>query len=99
TGHIERVEDLTAVGNVATDGHWIGIASVTYLAAMIPKEGGFQLVAAADPDPKGKNGKAPDGYITVEVRATPTIASGQAWEGEVLTYVGPKEYERLKALG
>jgi YidC/Oxa1 family membrane protein insertase len=98
-GHIERVEDLTAVGNVATDGHWIGIASVTYLAAMIPKEGGFQLVAAADPKPKGKNGKAPDGYITVEVRAMPTIAAGQAWEGEVLTYVGPKEYERLKALG
>jgi YidC/Oxa1 family membrane protein insertase len=98
-GHIERVEDLTAVGNVATEGRWIGIGSVTYLAAMIPKSGGFQLVAAADPKPKGKDAKPTDGHVTVEVRATPTIAPGQAWEGEVVTYVGPKEYERLQALG
>jgi YidC/Oxa1 family membrane protein insertase len=98
-GHIERVEDLAAVGNVSTEGRWIGIGSVTYLAAMVPKSGGFHLVASADPKPKGKDGKPADGYVTIEVRASPTIAPGQAWEGEVVTYVGPKEYERLQALG
>jgi len=98
-GHIERVEGLVTVGNVSTEGRWIGIGSVTYLAAMIPKSGGFQLIASADPKPKGKDVKAADGYVTIEVRATPTIAPGQAWEGEVVTYLGPKEYERLQALG
>jgi len=98
-GHIERIEDLTAVGNVATEGRWIGIGSATYLAAMVPKQGAFQLVAVGDPRPKSKDAKAADGYVTVEVRATPTIAPGQTWEGEVVTYLGPKEYERLKALG
>jgi len=34
------------------------------------------------------------------VRVTlPRLQPGQAWEGTVLTYVGPKEYDRLKAFG
>jgi YidC/Oxa1 family membrane protein insertase len=100
TGHVERIEDLTAVGNVATDGQWIGIGSVPYLAALVPKAGGFQLVAVSDPKPAAKDTPGiPEGYVTIEVRATPTIAPGQTWEGDVLTYVGPKEYERLRALG
>jgi YidC/Oxa1 family membrane protein insertase len=100
SGHVDRIEDLTAVGNVATDGQWIGIGSVLYLAALVPKSGGFQLVAVSDPKPAGKDApKGPEGYVTIEVRATPTIAPGQVWEGEVLTYLGPKEYERLRALG
>jgi YidC/Oxa1 family membrane protein insertase len=33
------------------------------------------------------------------VRATPTIAPGQAWEGTVLVYIGPKEYDRLASYG
>jgi YidC/Oxa1 family membrane protein insertase len=99
-GHIERVEDLSAVGSVTTDGPWIGIGSIGYLAALIPKSGDFRLVAAAEPKTEGKDGaKAAGGHVTVGVRATPTIPPGQAWEGEVLTYLGPKEYERLRALG
>jgi YidC/Oxa1 family membrane protein insertase len=99
-GHIERVEDLSAVGNVTMDGPWIGIGSIGYLAALIPKSGDFRLVAAADPKPAGKDApKVPAGHVTVGVRATPTIPPGQAWEGEVLTYLGPKEYERLRPLG
>jgi YidC/Oxa1 family membrane protein insertase len=98
-GHIDRVESLTAIGSVSTDGRWIGIGSVAYLAALIPKSGGFQLVASGDPRAAGKDApKIPEGHVTIEVRATPTVAPGQAWEGEVLTYLGPKEYERLRAL-
>jgi YidC/Oxa1 family membrane protein insertase len=37
--------------------------------------------------------------VTVAVKATPTIEPGQAWEGTVVVYAGPKEYDRLKALG
>ena len=33
------------------------------------------------------------------MQATPTIAPGQAWEGTSVLYAGPKEYDRLKALG
>ncbi len=33
------------------------------------------------------------------VQATPTLASGASWEGRVLIYAGPKEYDRLRALG
>jgi len=36
----------------------------------------------------------------VGLRATlPRLEPGQAWEGRVVTYAGPKEYDRLKALG
>src|SRR5438034_160832 len=42
---------------------------------------------------------APAGRASIALRATPTIAPGQAWEGRVRLYVGPKEYERLRAHG
>jgi len=35
----------------------------------------------------------------IAVTATPTIGPGQVWEGHVVTYVGPKELDRLEALG
>ena len=41
-----------------------------------------------------------NGAATVGVRATlPVLQPGQAWEGTLLLYVGPKEYDRLKAFG
>jgi YidC/Oxa1 family membrane protein insertase len=39
------------------------------------------------------------GRATIAVQATPTIAPGQSWEGQVTVFLGPKEYDRLKALG
>jgi len=100
SGHVDRHEDLSAVRDVPADGHWIAMGSSLYLTALVPRSGGFQIAAAADPKPpKGESGKVADGHVTIEVRATPTIAPGQAWEGEILTYLGPKEYERLRALG
>jgi YidC/Oxa1 family membrane protein insertase len=43
--------------------------------------------------------KEPVGRATIAVQASPTIAPGQAWEGQVTMFLGPKEYDRLKALG
>jgi len=44
-------------------------------------------------------GKYPVGRATIAVQARPTIAPGQAWEGRVTIFAGPKEYDRLKAHG
>lgn len=100
-GQVERIEDLTAVPEHVGDGDWVAIGSVWYLAAFLPKTPDFKLVVTSEgKPPTPKNGdKAPAGRAGVAVRATPTIAPGQAWEGRVLMYAGPKEYERLRALG
>jgi YidC/Oxa1 family membrane protein insertase len=100
-GHVQRIDDLTTVGERGFEGEWIALESVFYLAALMPRTPGFKLVATSEgKPPEVKNGStAPAGRAGVAVRATPTIAPGQAWEGRVLVYAGPKEYERLRALG
>jgi len=96
-GQVARLENLTAVGNHTIEGAWIGIGSTWYLAAFIPKSGGFKLIASgeAKPDAKGEE----TGKVTVGVRATAAIPPGQAWEGRVILYIGPKEVGRLEAYG
>jgi YidC/Oxa1 family membrane protein insertase len=96
-GHVARIEDLTAVSNQTVDGAWIGVGSTWYLAAFIPKTGGFKLTMRTDPKPAGK----PDehGKVVVGVHTTAAIAAGQAWEGRVVMYIGPKEVSRLEAYG
>ena len=71
------------------------------IKGIIESNAGFKVVAATDGKvPDAKNGdKAPAGRATIAVKATPTIAPGQTWEGNVVLYAGPKEYDRLKALG
>jgi YidC/Oxa1 family membrane protein insertase len=100
-GSVNRIDDLSAQLGIVLDGDWVGLDSVWYLAALVPKSQGFKLVIATEGKVADqKNGdKTPTGRATVAVKATPTIAPGQAWEGSVVVYAGPKEYERLKALG
>ncbi len=88
-GSVQRT-DLGQVVDAAEEGKWIGIESDWYIAALIPRTAGFKLATA----------KEANGTIQVALKATPPpLASGQAWEGRALLYVGPKEYDRLKALG
>ncbi len=96
-GHIERVENLTGVGSHDLAGQWIAIDSKWYLAALVPRTGGFNLVTTGES--KNGNGKDGDVRVSVAVRATPTVSAGQAWEGSVRSYIGPKEYDRLAAEG
>jgi YidC/Oxa1 family membrane protein insertase len=100
-GSVNRIDDLSAQVSSVLDGDWVGLDSVWYLAALVPKSQGFKLVIATEGKVADqKNGdKTPTGRATVALKATPTIAPGQAWEGSVVVYAGPKEYERLKALG
>ncbi|HET9488717.1 MAG TPA: membrane protein insertase YidC [Methylomirabilota bacterium] len=97
-GRTERIEDLTAVGRHEAEGAWVAMGSTWYLAAFIPQSPGFTLVIEGDrPEAETKDTNA---YrVMIGVRAAPTIAPGQAWEGRVVVYVGPKEYDRLAALG
>ena len=100
-GSVNRIDDLGASTSSIVDGDWVALDSVWYLAALVPKSPGFKLVIATEgkvADPKNGD-KTPAGRATIAVRTTPTIAPGQAWEGNVTLYAGPKEHERLKALG
>ena len=100
-GSINRITDLGITHSVASDGDWVALDSVWYLSALVPKGPGFKLIVATEGKvPDAKDGdKTAAGRVTVAVKATPTIAPGQAWEGTVVLYAGPKEYDRLKALG
>ena len=98
-GHVTREESLCAGAPVAADGEWIAIGSVWYMAALIPHEGGFKLTSSGEPKACETKGKDPVGRATIAVQATPTIPPRQAWEGRVTIFAGPKEYDRLKALG
>jgi YidC/Oxa1 family membrane protein insertase len=96
---VHRIEDLCEVQPVVTPGNWIGIGSVWYMGALIPRSEGFSLVIRGDDKACDSKSKEPVGRATIAVQASPTIAPGQAWEGQVTMFLGPKEYDRLKALG
>ncbi|TMK74471.1 MAG: membrane protein insertase YidC [Actinobacteria bacterium] len=96
-GHVSRVEGAKAVGNQLLDGAWVAVDSTWYLAAFIPKTGGFKLAISGDPKPEGKNQEA--AKVTVGLQTTAAIAPGQSWEGRALVYIGPKEVGRLEAYG
>jgi YidC/Oxa1 family membrane protein insertase len=98
-GHIARIDNLCSPHPVSTEGEWIGMGSVWYMSALIPHEGGFGLVASGEEKACESKSQQAVGRATIAVQATPTIAPGQAWDGRVTVFVGPKEYDRLKALG
>jgi YidC/Oxa1 family membrane protein insertase len=98
-GGVVRDEALCSVAPISTDGAWIGTGSTWYMAALIPRSGGFKLVVGGEEKACESKSKDPVGRATIAVQATPTIAPGQAWEGEVTIFAGPKEYDRLKPLG
>ena len=84
--HRDEVAKLSGFGG---DGPWVGLESEWYLSALVAKSPGFRVTTA-------KNG----GTVSLGLRATlPRLEPSQAWEGQVVTYLGPKEYDKLKAVG
>ncbi|MGH7352964.1 MAG: membrane protein insertase YidC [Candidatus Rokuibacteriota bacterium] len=83
------------------EGDWVAMGSIWYLAALMPKTGGFRLMVSVEKPAETKDApRAPSGRATIAVRATPEeLAPGKAWEGDVVIFVGPKEYYRLGSLG
>jgi YidC/Oxa1 family membrane protein insertase len=99
-GRTHRVSNLCEVAPVNQEGRWIALASGGYMVALRPASGGFTVAASAE-DKKvcEASSKDPVGRVTIALQATPTIPPGQAWEGRLSVFVGPKEYEGLKAVG
>jgi len=94
------LEYIAEAPKLGRPGDWIALGSIWYVAALVPKTPGFELTASIAKPTPAKNGTAASrGHVTIGVQARPTIAPGQAWEGAVLVYIGPKEYDRLRALG
>ncbi len=86
---VHRV-DLEKATEGSTDGQWIGFESEWYLAALVSQTAGVKLVTSKDQN----------GVIGIGLRASPPpLEPGQAWEGRALVYIGPKEYDRLRAVG
>jgi len=82
-------EDVANIADLVGDGQWIGLESEWYLAAFVPQTPGFRLA----------EGKTGDTALVAVRAALPTLEPGKSWDGRVLVYVGPKEYDRLKVLG
>ena len=99
-GRIDLVETLTSVEDRELTGAWVAMGSVWYLHALIPKSPDFKILTRIEKGTPAKAGEAPPvTHVSMAVRATPTIPPGQVWEGAVLVYVGPKEYDRLAGYG
>jgi YidC/Oxa1 family membrane protein insertase len=86
---VDRI-DLEGLKDAALEGQWIGLESEWYIAALIPRSPGFSLVTR----------KGGTGEVEIALKAVVTsLAPGESWESQALLYAGPKEYDRLKALG
>jgi YidC/Oxa1 family membrane protein insertase len=97
-GSVHR-EVLAKAAGFTGPGQWIGLESEWYLTALIPRGGDMQLVESHRDAAAGAAAKAP-GMVEIGVRlALPSLGAGQTWEGRVQSYIGPKEYDRLKAVG
>ena len=91
------------VGEALWIGFESGIAPVgqngVYLTALIPKSKGIAVVEGRR-EIKKDNESTVLHYADVGVRAVvPALEPGKAWEGRLQSFMGPMEYDRLRALG
>ena len=102
-----RREYLAKAEDAVGAGRWAAFESAmapvgangVYLTAVIPGAPDIKVTEARIADPAGNGDKAPKA-AEIGVRVTvPALAPGQAWQGRVRSYLGPMEYDRLKALG
>jgi|KBSSwiStaDraftv2_1062776.scaffolds.fasta_scaffold39498_2 YidC/Oxa1 family membrane protein insertase len=92
-------EDVHSVAERRAEGSWIALESEWYLAALIPQGSGWHLSERKISQNVPGQAK-PRELVQIEVRTTlPVLEPGQAWEGKVTIYVGPKEHARLKGVG
>jgi YidC/Oxa1 family membrane protein insertase len=102
-----RREYLNKATDYVGEDRWVGfesgIAPVgqngVYLTALIPKSNGIGVVEMRR-ELKKENESIALHTVEIGVQATvPALEPGKAWEGQLQSYMGPMEYERLKALG
>ena len=102
-----RREYLNKATDYVGEDRWVGfesgIAPVAqngvYLTALIPKGRGIGVSEARREVKKDKESSILH-IAEIGVRAAvPVLEPGKAWEGQLQSYMGPMEYERLKSLG
>jgi YidC/Oxa1 family membrane protein insertase len=97
-GSVHR-EVLAKISEFSAPGHWIGLESEWYLTALIPRSDGFRVGESKVTETRADIPK-PIEFGQVALHATlPALTPGQSWEGQAQSYLGPKEYDRLKAVG
>ena len=80
-------------------GQWIGLESEWYLTALVPRSPGMLLTEAKVSETRADAAK-PVELSQVGLRIPlSSLKPGQIWEGQIQSYMGPKEYDRLKAVG
>jgi YidC/Oxa1 family membrane protein insertase len=97
-GSVHR-ELLVKTAEFSGAGQWIGLESEWYLTALIPRSPGFRLAESKVAETRA-DAQKPVEFSQVALKATlPALSPGQSWEGQAQSYLGPKEYDRLKAVG
>ena len=100
-------EYLAKAADYAGEDRWVGfesgIAPVgqngVYLIALIPKSKSIGVIEARREVKKEKE-SAGLHFAEIGVSASiPALEPGKAWEGQLQSYMGPMEYERLRSLG
>ena len=106
-----RREHLGAAESHAGEDRWIGLEGAVapvgqngvYLSALIPRTPGMSVSEARREIKKQK--EASNEAITLHVAEIGTRVSvaslepGKSWVGQVSTYMGPMEYDRLRSMG
>ena len=106
-----RREHLGGVENHAGDDRWIGFEGAVapvgqngvYLSALVPRAPEM-TVSESRREVKRQAGNSNESsmFHLAEIGTRATVASlepGKSWTGQISTYVGPMEYDRLKSLG
>jgi YidC/Oxa1 family membrane protein insertase len=106
-----RREHLGGVESHAGDDRWIGFEGAVapvgqngvYLSALVPRAPEM-TVSESRREAKRQAGNSNESstFHLAEIGTRASVASlepGKSWTGQVSTYVGPMEYDRLKALG
>jgi YidC/Oxa1 family membrane protein insertase len=102
-----RREYLNNTHEYLGEDRWIAFESAiapvgqngVYLNALIPRSGGIAVEESRTEVKKDNESKLLH-IAGMGVRATvPVLEPGGSWEGRVDSYMGPMEYERLRALG
>jgi len=105
--HWARREYLNKAADYVGEDRWIGfesgIAPVgqngVYLTALIPRGRGIDVSEARREVKKDKESTVLH-IVEIGIRVTvPVLEPGKAWDGQLQSYMGPMEYERLSALG
>lgn len=102
-----RREYLPKAADYVGADRWIGFESGVapvgqngvYLTALIPKSEGIGVVETRL-EAKNENESTALHSAEIGIRViVPPLEAGKAWEGQLQSYMGPMEYERLRSLG